>query len=62
MDVELHGGTATAEETAAVVAAIEHFLRDTTAPPAAAEPAPDPWVRAALREGVEREPERWGWG
>ena len=38
------------------VAAIERFMRD-TAPPVATEPAgPGPWVRAALLEGVDREP------
>jgi hypothetical protein len=47
----------TPEEAAAVIAAIERFLRDTT-PPAAAEPAPQPspWTLAALREGVDRFP------
>jgi hypothetical protein len=56
----LHGSPATPEEAAAVMAAIEQFLRD-TAPPAAPPPArPDPWARAALLEGVEREP-GFGW-
>ena len=42
------------------VDAIERFIRD-TAPPVAAEPSgPGPWVRAALLEGVDREPSR-GW-
>ena len=59
--LELHGSTASPEETAAVIAAIEQFMRD-TAPPLAAEPAgPSPWVRAALLEGVEREPGAAGW-
>jgi hypothetical protein len=50
-----------AEEAAAVVAALERFMRE-TAPVAAVEPArPSAWVRAALAEGVDREPrpERW---
>jgi hypothetical protein len=41
-----------------MIAAIEQFLRDTAPPPAAAaEPAPSPWKRAALAEGVERDPD-----
>jgi hypothetical protein len=59
----LHGSTASPEEAAAVIAAIEQFMRD-TAPPVAPEPeGPSPWVRAALREGVDREPARTspGW-
>ena len=59
--LELHGSTASPEEAAAVIAAIEQFMRD-TAPPVAPEPAgPSPWVSAALREGVEREPGAAGW-
>jgi hypothetical protein len=56
----LHGSTASPEEAAAVIAAIEQFMRD-TAPPVAPEPeGPGPWVRAALLEGVDREPAQ-GW-
>jgi hypothetical protein len=56
----LHGSTASPEEAAAVIAAIEQFMRD-TAPPVAPEPGgPGPWVRAALLEGVDREPTQ-GW-
>lgn len=56
--LELRGASATPEEAAAVIAAVEQFLRDTV-PPAVAEPArPSPWVLAALREGVDREPQR----
>ena len=54
--IELSGGSASPEEAAAIAAAIEQFLRDTAPPPARAEPAPDPWVRAARLEGVMREP------
>jgi hypothetical protein len=54
--LELHGSSATPEEAAAVMAAVEQFLRD-TAPPPVAEPAPEsPWVLAARREAVDREP------
>jgi hypothetical protein len=47
---------ASAEEAAAVVAAIEQFLRATA--PARATPAPEPdrWQQAALHEGVMRDP------
>jgi hypothetical protein len=56
----LHGSTASPEEAAAVIAAIEQFMRD-TAPPVAPEPeGPSPWVRAALLEGIDREPVQ-GW-
>ena len=43
-----------AEEAAAIVAAIERFMR-ATAPLAPAARAEDPWRRAALLEGVERD-------
>ena len=53
----VHSQAASPEEAAAVIAAVEQFLRD-TAPPAA--PAPPPplsrWLRTALLEGVDREP------
>jgi hypothetical protein len=53
--LELRGSSATPEEAAAVMAAVEQFLRD-TAPPPAPEPKPSAWVRAARREAVDREP------
>jgi len=49
--------TASPEEAAAIVAALERFMRDTASTPAPQASPPDPWRRAALREGVEREPE-----
>lgn len=58
--LELRGSSASPEEAAAVIAAIERFMRDTAPPVAAEPPGPGPWVRAALLEGVEREPQR-GW-
>ncbi len=45
---------ASSEEAAAVVAALERFMRETApvrTPPA---PAPSAWKRTALREGVTR--------
>jgi hypothetical protein len=60
--LELHGSSASPEEAAAVIAAVEQFLRD-TAPPLAAEAPPrsSPWVDAARLEGVERAPGREAW-
>ena len=55
--LELRGSSATPEEAAAVIAAVEQFLRD-TAPPPAEEPEPSPWVRAARLEAIDREPLR----
>jgi hypothetical protein len=49
--------SASPQEAAAIVAALERFMRDTApalAPPA---PKPDPWRRAALLEGANHEPE-----
>jgi hypothetical protein len=48
---------ASAEEAAAVVAALERFMRETAPPLAAPEPQRNPWQQAALLEGVAREPE-----
>ena len=48
---------ASPEEAAAVVAALERFMRETaprTAPP---PPEMNPWQRAALHEAVARTPE-----
>jgi hypothetical protein len=47
---------ASPEEAAAVVAALERFVRETTPAPVAPAPAQNPWQRAALYEGVAREP------
>jgi len=55
--LELHGSSASPEEAAAVIAAIEQFLRDTTPPPAPAERPENPWIRAARLEAIEREPQ-----
>jgi hypothetical protein len=48
----LLGSSASPEEAAAVIAAVEQFLRDTLPPPAPPDPAPDPWLRAARLEAV----------
>ncbi|HTZ85210.1 MAG TPA: hypothetical protein VMB05_00950 [Solirubrobacteraceae bacterium] len=53
--LQLIAPSASPEEAAAVVAALERFMRATT--PTLAPPAPeiDPWQSAAILEGVERE-------
>jgi hypothetical protein len=45
---------ASPEEAAAVVAALERFMRATEPSEQAVEQAADPWQRAAILEGVER--------
>ncbi|MDX6639516.1 MAG: hypothetical protein QOF12_527 [Solirubrobacteraceae bacterium] len=51
---------ASPEEAAAVIAAVEQFLRDHAPPPAPAEP-PSGWLQAARLEGVGREPALEPW-
>ena len=46
---------ASPEEAAAVVAALERFMRETAPPPAPPAPKRNPWQHAGLREGVIRE-------
>ena len=58
--LELKGSSATPEEAAAVIAAVEQFLRDTAPPPAEDEPRESPWIRAARAEAVDRDPHIWG--
>lgn len=63
--LEIVAPNASPEEAAAVVAALEQFLRDTAPPPVAGAPRRDPWQRAAMLEGVERDvtgPTPWGDG
>ena len=47
---------ASPEEAAAVVAALERFLRETAPAPAPPQPQANPWQQAALNEGVSRAP------
>jgi hypothetical protein len=49
--------SASPQEAAAVVAALERFLRETTPVSAAQAPRVSPWQRAALLEGVRRAPD-----
>jgi hypothetical protein len=67
--IEVAQASATPEEAAAIAAAIEQFLRDTAPPPSPDGPEVSPWQRAALFEGVGRDPagaSPWGdaepWG
>jgi hypothetical protein len=53
--LQLIAPSASPEEAAAVVAALERFLRATAPAPAPARQDSDPWQRAAILEGVERE-------
>jgi hypothetical protein len=48
---------ASPEEAAAVVAALERFMRETAPPVVASPPRRNPWQEAALHEGVLREPQ-----
>jgi hypothetical protein len=48
--------TASPEEAAALVAALERFMRETAPPQAPPPPRRDPWQQAALDEGVSRDP------
>ena len=61
--------SASPDEAAAVVAALEQFMRDTVPAPVAGGPPRNPWARAALLEATGREPDAptpWGdphpWG
>jgi hypothetical protein len=63
-DRRLAGNTAASpDEAAAIVAALERFMRDTAPRLAPAPAAPDPWARAAILEAVGHEddaPSPWG--
>jgi hypothetical protein len=59
--LEIIAPAASPEEAAAVVAALERFLRDTAPPPAPVAPPPNPWVRAARLEAVDRSPGGAAW-
>jgi hypothetical protein len=48
---------ASPEEAAAVVAALERFMRETAPTPVPPKPQRNPWQQAALYEGVAREPQ-----
>ena len=52
---------ASPEEAAAVVAALERFMRDTVPPPVPPPPARNAWQRAALLEATGRAPDASPW-
>ena len=58
--LELATPAASPEEAAAVMAAVERFLRDHT-PPSAPPAPPSGWTEAARLEAVEREPLHEPW-
>jgi hypothetical protein len=67
--LEIVAPAASPEEAAAVVAALERFMRETAPALAPAAPPRNPWQRAALYESTGREPDEpspWGdphpWG
>ncbi|HEV2945409.1 MAG TPA: hypothetical protein VGX26_09885 [Solirubrobacteraceae bacterium] len=47
--------TASPEQAAAIVAAVERFMRETAPRCSPGEEGPDPWQHAAILEGIERE-------
>ena len=62
--LELIAPSASPAEAAAIVAALERFMRDTAPPTAPPAQTLDPWLRAAMLEGVARtgpadEPDPW---
>jgi hypothetical protein len=59
--LRIFAASASPEEAAAVIAAVERFLRDTAPPPAPPDPAPSPWLRAARLEAVDRFPDAGPW-
>ena len=50
--IEVRQAAASPEETAAIAAAIEHFLRDTAPAPQVSGHDVSPWLRAGLYEGA----------
>jgi hypothetical protein len=62
--LELIAPSASPAEAAAIVAALERFMRDTAPRIAPSAESVDPWLRAAMLEGVARggrsdEPDPW---
>ena len=55
--LEIVAPNASPEEAAAVVAALEQFMRNHAPVAAPAPPRRSPWTVAALREGVNRAPD-----
>jgi hypothetical protein len=53
--LKLVAPSATPQEAAAIVAALERFMRATAPPPAPAAQPADRWQRAAILEGISRD-------
>lgn len=60
--LEIVAPNASPEEAAAVVAALEQFMRETAPVYVAAPELVDRWTRAALLEGVRAPSPAWGDG
>ena len=58
--VDIIAPSASPEEAAAIVAALEHFMRATAPVPAPVEEKPNPWFMQGLLESVQREPSPFG--
>jgi len=59
--LRIEAPAASPEEAAAVVAALERFMRETAPTPAPAPPPASGWVQAARLEAVERAPGQEPW-
>jgi hypothetical protein len=59
--IEMGTATVTAEEAAAIAAALERFLSESAQTPALRKEI-SRWQRAALEGGVRREPHAESWG
>ena len=59
--LRIEAPAASPEEAAAVVAALERFMRETAPTPAPAPPPVSGWVQAARVEAVERAPGQEPW-
>jgi hypothetical protein len=57
--IEIVSPVESAGEAAAIVAAVESFIAETAPPPAADAEPESGWLRAALREGVEKPGYDW---
>jgi len=63
--IEMRGSAASPEEAAAIAAAIEQFLRDTTPARVISGPRTSPWLRAGMYENAGLDPagpSPWGDG
>ncbi|MGI8631472.1 MAG: hypothetical protein ACR2NA_02850 [Solirubrobacterales bacterium] len=64
--LQIEGGAASPEETAAIAGAVEQFMAETAPRPDAGPSGPSRWQQAALLDGVlarQRRPDTWsaGW-